>query len=452
MSSSHIDLTKEVGSIVQSAAERARDSGRPVLATVAVPSPESDPFALLSEPSSFWWSQPGLSVAGTTPVAQSLAAGSGRFIDLSVGLRKVFDSQVNAGREPLAFAGASFGHQPLEGEWASFPVAAAWVPERAIVTEGSERWLVVSSVVRASDGEAEVAEHMVASLEAPPLASAPPPVARVADKGAYSPSDTAYQGSISEALDLISRDELQKVVLARRLRLEAAVPPSPAELATALSTRYPDAFGYAIVRDHAAFIGASPELLVETDGDTVRAAPAAGTVAGTPSEVENRRLAGGLDTPKSRWEQELVTDAVYFALEPFCDRVSGHLPMVVAAGPVQHLSAEIEGILRQPVSVLELAGALHPTPAVGGVPEETALAFIREAEGFERGWYAGPVGIVRADGSGTLAVALRGALVRDGSVALFAGAGIVHGSVPEDEQREVDMKLATVMSVLSLGS
>jgi salicylate biosynthesis isochorismate synthase len=100
---------------------------------------------------------------------------------------------------------------------------------------------------------------------------------------------------------------------------------------------------------------------------------------------------------------------------------------------------------------LRLAETIHPTPAVGGVPYEEALEFIADAEGFDRGWYAGPIGIVHPDGSGSLAVALRGALLHDGVIDLFAGGGIVEGSIPDEELREVEMKLRSVASVLSPG-
>ena len=145
----------------------------------------------------------------------------------------------------------------------------------------------------------------------------------------------------------------------------------------------------------------------------------------------------------------MVADAVYDALDPFCASIRSSLPQVVAAGPVQHLSTDVTGRLARATHVLELVAALHPTPAVAGLPREDALSFLGEREGFDRGWYAGPIGVVHPDGSGSFAVALRCALLHDEVLDLFAGAGIVEGSIAHEELREVEMKLRVVASALT---
>ena len=105
-------------------------------------------------------------------------------------------------------------------------------------------------------------------------------------------------------------------------------------------------------------------------------------------------------------------------------------------------------MLRDGESILELVERLHPTPAVGGAPREAALEWIARREDLERGWYAGPVGFVDADGGGDFCVALRSAVLRGDEARLFAGAGIVSGSIPDAELQETRLKLRAMLGPL----
>lgn len=426
---------------VEEGTRRASTLGREVLATVSVETGLTS-LALPPGGAAGWWSQPGYSVIGLGAAAEIRASGPDRYAELARSLPEVLDGAV--GDEPVIFAGGRFAEGAGSDGWEDFAEACAWVPELALVRNIEGARLVATVTVGSLDGgddPLELIEGLLASAT-----PAPPPGRLLASSaGEFTPDDDSYAAAIGSALRDIGEGKMHKAVLARRLRSRADV--NAGDLIAALSQRYPDFYGYAAIRGGSAFIGASPELLVETDGKEVVATPAAGTVAGTPSDSTNRKLAGGLDTVKSRWEQELVADTVYDVLEPLCEGIHASLPLVVKAGPVQHLSTRVEGRLTKRLDALELVSALHPTPAVGGVPALEAASFIDAAEGFDRGWYSGPIGVVRADGSGSFAVALRGALLHDGVIDLFAGAGIVDGSVPEDERQEVELKLSSVASL-----
>ncbi len=116
---------------------------------------------------------------------------------------------------------------------------------------------------------------------------------------------------------------------------------------------------------------------------------------------------------------------------------------------VQHLATEITAVLAEPQSVLDLAGRLHPTPAVAGSPRSEALAFVRKAERVDRGWYSGGIGWVSSDGDGEIALALRCGLVRGTTAHLYAGAGIVAGSNPDDELEETRLKFRPLLNLLT---
>lgn len=433
----------DLPALVEAARERSASAGHAVLASVATPVEAS--VQLPDAPTACLWIEPGLAMAGAGVAASVEASGPERFSALEKGISNLLDEAVCDGGEPLAFAGAAFA--PGGDGWPGLPEALAWVPEIAVMRDADGTRLVAAVLVDADSG-VDASERLRALLDA----GLPPPQpggTAAVPYGTYAPSDDEFDAAVAEALEAIEGGNLTKVVLARKMSMRSSSGVSPSALADALAGRYPSCFIYAVRKDAVAFVGASPELLVAREGMTVRATPAAGTVADSAQPSESRRLAGGLDTVKSRWEQELVADAVYDVLEPMCEEISTHLPMVVGAGPVQHLSTSVEGRLSEPVHILELVDALHPTPAVGGVPLDKASEFISSREGFDRGWYAGPIGVVRRGGWGSFAVALRGALVHANELELFAGAGIVEGSIAHEERREIELKLGAVAAVLT---
>ncbi len=116
---------------------------------------------------------------------------------------------------------------------------------------------------------------------------------------------------------------------------------------------------------------------------------------------------------------------------------------------IQHLATPIVAQLAEPRSAVELAGMLHPTPAVGGEPWPAAAAAIAELEQMDRGWYAGPVGWMDATEDGEFCVALRSALLRDREAHLYAGVGVVAGSDPAAELAETEIKLGALLPLLA---
>lgn len=156
-----------------------------------------------------------------------------------------------------------------------------------------------------------------------------------------------------------------------------------------------------------------------------------------------------LGSDKDREEHAIVVETLRARLSPIVSElVVAPAPVVARFGPVQHLVTAISGRLRSPSGILALAALLHPTPAVGGEPLELALELIAEHESFERGWYAGPLGWVGADGDGDLVVALRCGVVSGPSAALFAGCGIVADSDPAREWDESRSKMQVVAAAL----
>ena len=255
-----------------------------------------------------------------------------------------------------------------------------------------------------------------------------------------------WRAGVVAALAAIGAGRLDKVVLAREATVEADWPFPRAELLRRLQRRPGGAtFLYA----DGGFVGASPELLVRRQGRVATSRPMAGTVPQGDGAAEAGGLARLTGSPKEAVEHRLVVDAVAEGLAKVADRVEVGKPEVVRLATVAHLATEITADLTGPLpTALELAGLLHPTPAVGGSPRDGALAAIAALEPFDRGCYAGPVGWVDRSGDGEWAVALRGATLKGRRAHLVAGAGIVPGSDPDAEWAETEHKLRAMLEVL----
>jgi isochorismate synthase len=201
-------------------------------------------------------------------------------------------------------------------------------------------------------------------------------------------------------------------------------------------------------------VGASPELLVSRRGRAVRSTPLAGSAPRFGDPEQDRASGQGLlASAKNRQEHAIVVEAIADTLRPACEQLSWDPdPVLLETANVWHLATRFAGTLRDPApNVVELVAALHPTPAVCGTPVATARTTISELETFDRGGYAGPVGWMDAAGDGEWAIALRCAELRGDRATLFAGAGIVADSEPDDEVDETERKFRAFLDSLRWG-
>lgn len=408
---------------------------------VAVPT-DLDPLDLVRSGASsfgfagFFSSPEGRSVGGIGAARRFSGFGEGRLDEIDLPTR---------GLDPAVpvLVGFGFGDATPSGpDWDGFTPAAAVVPEVSVVREGGAAHLVVA-VPPGSDGGALLT--LLSTLE-PPGAVADP--GEPAPDRVSRPAQADYLGGIDQAVAAIHAGRLSKVVLARTLVVRRGLPIDAFAMVGRLRDAHPASWVFGWQEGDGVFVGASPELLVARRGDHVHLSPLAGSAKRSPDPDQDRRLGEALlASAKDRSEHELVIGDVVARLTPLVMGLHrSPTPQLHRFPSVQHLATPITASTS--ARILELAAALHPTPAVGGVPREEAVSFIAAIEGIERGWYTGGIGWADGSGDGELAIGLRCAMVRGETAIAYAGGGIVADSLPAAELEETRLKLRPILDAL----
>jgi salicylate biosynthesis isochorismate synthase len=451
------------------ALRRARSSGSPVVASVSSQlDSATDPTEAIvasRRPLEPWFAmenvdRQGAAVATLGCTLALHGAGRDRFGDLAASWRDLAAAAVaDPPLGPPASGLAAFGGFAFAPEggasprWEGFAPGSMIVPELSLARLAGRTWITLNTIVCADDltddllrrAEDRLSELRCASL--PLLDPAPAGTYRV--RSPIPPSH--YEEAVSRAVQRIRAGELEKVVLARELEVDAPVGHDPAAIVGALRAGYPSCFVYAVATGRATFVGASPELLVRREGQRASTVSLAGSTrrSADPS-VDDHLGEQLLHSAKDRLENEIVERRIMRALAPHAVWVTAAAePVVVKVANIQHLAAPIRAQLASPLSAIELAGILHPTPAVGGEPDELSQRLIPALEGFDRGWYAGPLGWTDATGDGEFCVALRCAVLRGSAAACYAGCGIVSDSDPAAELAETEVKLGALLPLLA---
>ena len=412
----------------------------------------------------FCWEQPdrGFALAGLGVAHESASRGAGRFADvaeecLRTGRDPVLEQPrgLPAGAGPVWVGGFAF--DPGGGSsstWSSLSPASLVLPELSLCRNGGRTFLTVNAVVNPGEDFTRLAGAIEARLaglqnEAPMPLLDPHPTAHAEIRSARTPAQ--FEASVAAATARIAAGEMSKVVLAREVIVSAGAAHDPAALFGAMRIQFPACFCFCAGTPEAAFIGASPELLVRRAGASVSTVALAGSTRRSSDPAVDDHLGEQLlRSDKDRREQRIVAERIVRALRPHAVWVeAAPEPEIVKVANIQHLATAVIAQLAEPRSAIEMAGMLHPTPAVGGEPWSAAATAIPELEEMDRGWYAGPVGWMDATEDGEFCVALRSALLRDREAHLFAGVGVVAGSDPAAELAETEIKLGALLPLLA---
>lgn len=389
-----------------------------------------------AEPLSMYWLRPdqGEGIAGVG-VAASVQGQSPR---------TVVDAARSASVEWLTAApdvpGPWFGGFAFDGararapEWAGFGTASFILPRCAVATRGGRTWaLAFCEAVEGEDPRALLDRWLDVATQW---------AAQAARQGggtsfALEEDRAHWDALVGRSLEEISSGRAEKIVAARRVRVALWDEPTIEHVLRRLADAEPWSTTF-LMRgsDGSVFVGATPETLVRSDGTTVSVDALAGTLAdGASGPMEDKLLR----------EHHVVVDGIVRALSALPARVEADpVPRLRTLRHVRHLFTPVTAHLDPSRTVADATATLHPTAAIAGAPREAAVAFLREHEGFDRGWYAGAIGVVGPERT-HLCVALRSALLRGRHAWAYAGAGLVAGSEASAEWDETSLKLRTIL-------
>jgi len=412
--------------------------------------PATAPLAWLSvaphSDEAWFWEVPDddTSWVGLGSVAVIGVEGPDRFARAASGAAEVFGALAPTAPPdappPRLAAGFAFDdHLPGQAHaWDPFGAGRLVLPAVQVLRRAGRTWV---TRIDGHDRPTPLVDPPVGATGAPPVEPADhtDPAAR-----------EHYRQLVRLALAAIGRGDLDKAVPCRSLHIDHR--PDPPPLMAALRSTYPACATLAVrpAGGRACFVGATPERLAAVHAGHLHTAALAGSAPRDPDPAIDAALGQGLLTsPKERAEHAVVVDAVDRALAGLgvADHHPGD-PVLLRLHGIQHLHTPIDAELPDDVGLLDLVGALHPTPAVAGHPGGQAAHLRAEHEGMQRGWFASPVGWMDATGDGEFRVALRTGLVHDTGTTLYAGAGVVAGSDPDRELSETDVKLRTLLGLV----
>ena len=449
----------------EGAARAAERSGR-TLVTLTVPLDGVDPCAVvfasrLASDRWFCWEQPdrGFALAALGTAYEASSRGARRFKEVAADCLRLGDGAVvdeprglPAGAGPVWTGGFAFDPTGAgSGTWSSFSPASMTLPEISICRTDRGAFLTLNAVVSpGDDGGVDRLAARLAGLRPDPLPLLDPHLKERPEIRSVHPPDE-FERSVTAATERIEASSLRKVVLAREVVVQAGAAHEPAAVFGALRDLFPSCFCFCCGTPEAAFLGASPELLVRRSGASASTVALAGSIRRSSDPAIDDHLGEQLlHSDKDRREQEIVSERIVRTLRPHAVWVQrAEEPEVIKVANIQHLATPVIAQLAESHSAIELAGLLHPTPAVGGEPWPEAASTIVELERMDRGWYAGPVGWMDATEDGEFCVALRSALLRDRAAHLYVGVGVVAGSDPAEELAETEVKLGALLPLLA---
>jgi isochorismate synthase len=355
---------------------------------------------------------------------------------------------------------------------AALPDALLWLPSLQVTWDGPDDppWLALNAVARPSTEPVALATELATTarrllrcapgsfpgldLRRPEVQAPESAQARGGPRSRSVheyPSSRSWQWLVGKAVDEIRQGSFEKVVFARRVEVRAD---DGFDLAAALRhflAGSRDQTVFATGLHGQCFLGATPEYLLQVAGDRVRTLSLAGSARRGATAAEDAVFERELRSAKNAHEHAVVTARLVSVMRENCaDLWIEPGPGVLKLPHIQHLCTRLHARLAGR-GLLELLATLHPTPALGGHPQDTALRWLADHEPLDRGWFASPVGWLDTSGHGEFAVAIRSALVSGRTASVYAGCGIVADSDPAAEYRESQVKMRGMLAALGAG-
>lgn len=445
--------------------EVARKKQRPQLASVCLQVKHIDPLAVLEsiyeeQHLHFYLERPQdeEALAGAEAVVEGRFSGKDRFTEVREFAADISANTIAVGDLDVSFTGPKFFcaftfEEEQASEESSFSPATVFVPRWQVERRGGAFYAVANTLIgpdsdlKALAGRILGAHGKFSGFSYSSVNSGESPRVMETTEVRTKP----FEDSVAEALKSIADEHYEKIVLSRAVDAIADKPFVPLETVNRLRERYPSCFCFSINNGAGqSFIGATPERLVGCRNGMLETEALAGSVKREANAREDaQRAAELLSSDKDLREHRMVIESIRQRLNDLgIDLDIAKFPQILKLANVQHLRTPIQAKMPESLHLLDVAKALHPTPAVGGRPRAEAVPQIASLEGFQRGLFAGLVGWFDMKGQGDLAVGIRSGLFSGNTARLYAGAGIVRGSDPDRERLETDMKLRALKEAI----
>lgn len=351
----------------------------------------------------------------------------------------------------IALGGMTFDPLNKQTEqWEKFPTSELLIPQYVVIKENTKYYLTINTFVEQDENIMELMNRI--EHERDQLFNYRLQVLKTT-QSIVKKEEIArdeWIESVIKARDEVRSDRVQKIVMAREMKVYLNDNVNIASVLNNLIQAQPDSYVFAFEKDENCFIGATPERLVRVNKEHVLSTCLAGTAPRGASPQEDDAIREDLfNDHKNREEHEYVVQMIRQSINPYCEQLNIPTePIVLSLKDLHHLYTPVTARLNDQATIFDLIKQLHPTPALGGEPKQESLAFIRQHEQMDRGWYGAPVGWIDQNNNGEFAVAIRSGLVADNHISLFAGCGVMKDSDPQLEYEETGVKFLPVLNAL----
>lgn len=455
---------QELYSLLHQGISEANKRGTSVLVSQVLPVVAVDPLSFYAAGSSMYennrtfWADPenDTTIVGLGTL-KSFEAQGDRFRTIEQDWKSFLEGSLIEGAPsrpgvgPVLLGGFSFDPIAAKAEsWAGFPEGGMVIPQLMLTKAGENSWLTMNVMVSEENDPEVLSDQMLDHYHHILNLIPPEPEKSVSTFTVEEIEPAHWKNTVRSAAANIREGKLEKVVLAREIRLRSNKEFSSSKTLMNLKQQQSDSYLFAFNYENKCFLGASPERLVKREGHQVYSTCLAGSIQrGENQRIDEELGRELLNDNKNRIEHDLVVRMIRTAMEEECEFVQvPSTPELYKTPHIQHLFTPVVARARKETSLLRMVERLHPTPALGGYPQHEAVKEIRRVEGLDRGWYAGPVGWIDYQDNGEFAVAIRSGLLQGTDASLYAGCGIVGDSDPHSEYEETKIKFKPMLSAL----
>ena len=363
----------------------------------------------------------------------------------------IYNPYEDLGTGLVSIGGMSFDPKRQKSKlWDKFPTSQLTIPEYVLTQDKDNYYLTANLHVDGNTAVEQVVNNVsqVKEMILHPSTVSHESIQKVLAKQEIEPEK--WKNTVKQAVQNIKQEQVNKIVLAREMRLTLNRQANIGRMLRRLKETQPNSYIFAFEHGDNCFLGATPERLVQVKGEKLLSTCLAGTSPRGKTIAEDEKIAHALfNDPKNREEHDYVVQMIKKSIEKYCENINiPDEPVVFPLRNLQHLYTPVTARLKKEYTVFDIVKKLHPTPALGGVPRDKALAFIRENELLDRGWYGAPIGWLDSQANSEFAVALRSGLVQNDEVSLFAGCGVMRDSDPEMEYEETNVKFLPMLTIL----